>query len=93
MPDGGQLLYRYGQHTMVATLEIKRPVGASPQVRVMGRHPLFADESIIPTSVAGVQDVHPDGRRFAVIARAGDKPEPVVVVNWLTELRARTARP
>ena len=33
-------------------------------------------------------DVLPDGKRFVVLRPAEESPEVVVVLNWLTELRA-----
>jgi hypothetical protein len=36
-------------------------------------------------------EVFPDGRRFVVLRPAAEDAEVVVVLNWLTELRARLA--
>ena len=83
--DGHRLFYRSGRQLVAAT------VSDGSSFVVAARAPLFTDdfEGEMPHSN---YDITPDGKRFIMVAaRAQGGPETVVVVSWLTELRARLA--
>jgi len=63
-------------------------VRARPTFEVLSRAPLLADryDGDMPHTN---YDVTPDGRRFVLVASDTAAGSAVVVVNWLTELRAR----
>jgi len=90
-PDSKRLLYLQGDTVMavdLSTTPLTRPVAARG-VSVLKRQRVFDGEA--RTRVGAVDDVHPDGRRYTVVRDAGEAPAIVVVINWLTELRARIA--
>ena len=81
-PDGRRLFYRGAGRIVAAT------VRARPTFEVLSRAPLLADryDGDMPHTN---YDVTPDGRRFVLVASDTAAGSAVVVVNWLTELRAR----
>ncbi|MEO8335402.1 MAG: protein kinase [bacterium] len=83
--DGHRVFYRSGHQLFAAS------VTSGPSFVVGARAPLFTDdfEGEMPHSN---YDVTPDGKRFIMVAaRTQGGPETVVVVNWLSELRAKLA--
>lgn len=86
-PDGGGLFYRVGDRFMAASLSMSRGVS------VTGRKILF--EGLFASGTNNVSraeyDVHPDGKRFVALRLTPGETEIVVVLNWLAELRERTA--
>lgn len=50
---------------------------------------LFPDVSATGEFPARAWDIHPDGERFLVKQSIGTNSRLVVVVNWLSEVRAR----
>ena len=81
-PDGRRLYYRSGGRFLAATL------ATAPALAVTRRDTLFEDRSAADIYHAEY-DVLPDGKHFVVLRPAAESPEIVVVLNWLTELRAR----
>ena len=80
-PDGRQLFYRNGRKMLVAR------VSTVPALSVSGRDELF--EGNYATNAAHQNyDVTRDGQGFYMLQRDADV-EVVIVLNWLTELRAR----
>ncbi|MGH7752797.1 MAG: hypothetical protein ACREN5_08270 [Gemmatimonadales bacterium] len=62
-------------------------VTAARPFRVGLRKVLFDDEPYLTGALGPAYDVHPDGRRFLMIQRGSEKPQVVVVLNWLDQLR------
>jgi serine/threonine-protein kinase len=89
--DGGRLLYWKADTTMEVTLKGLESTTATSTISVSNRRPAF--QRATPDSPSLVEDVRPDGRRYAAIANASEPPVLVIVVNWLTELRARVGLP
>lgn len=86
-PDGRHIFYRADRKMMAAAIT----GGASPAVSE--RRALFTDvfDGDMPMPHRNY-DVTPDGRKFVMIAAVDDMvPETIVVLNWLTEFRAKTA--
>jgi serine/threonine-protein kinase len=85
--DGRRLFFRGDRRMHSATL------AAPPALAVAGRATLFTEafDGDMPMPHRNY-DVSPDGREFVMIAAAPDaRPETVVVLGWLGELRARLA--
>lgn len=86
-PDGRRIFYRADRKMMAAAITS----GVSPAVSE--RRALFTDvfDGDMPMPHRNY-DVMPDGRKFVMIAAVDDMvPETIVVLNWLTEFRAKTA--
>ncbi|MBC7561435.1 MAG: serine/threonine-protein kinase [Gemmatimonadaceae bacterium] len=86
-PDGRHIFYRANRKMIAAAITR----GAAPTVS--GRRALFTDvfDGDMPMPHRNY-DVTPDGRNFVMIAAVDDMvPETIVVLNWLTELRTKTA--
>jgi len=88
---GDELFYRNGrQYFSVA-------VSTSADGLRAGRPSLmFEGDFLVASLIPGFPsyDVMPDGRRFVMVARAGDTPRPVrldVVLGWATDLERRLA--
>jgi len=83
-----ELAYRGGDSLIVATLEL------GPRTRVLRRTAVF-DYSRYRMGNASLQgyDVSRDGKRFLVVRpiEVQADPEPVVVLNWFSEVRRRFA--
>lgn len=81
-PDGRRIYYR-GKGALVAVVVTR------PGLAITARTPLFKD--VFDASMPHRNyDVAPDGKGFVMITTGN--PEAVVVLNWLTALRARLAR-
>ena len=80
-PDGRRLFYRHGRQMLAAR------VTTVPAFSVTGRDVLFEGNYSTSTSHQNY-DVAPDGQGFLLLQPDADV-EVVVVLNWLTELRAR----
>jgi serine/threonine-protein kinase len=80
-PDGRRLFYRHGRQLLAAR------VTTVPSFSVTGRDVLFEGNYSTSTSHQNY-DVAPDGQGFLMLQPDADV-EVVVVLNWLTELRAR----
>ncbi len=80
-PDGRRLFYRNGRQLLAAR------VTTVPAFSVTGREVLF-EGSYSTSSSHQNYDVTPDGQGFLMLQPAAEA-EVVVVLNWLTELRAR----
>jgi Tol biopolymer transport system component len=81
-PDGTELFYWNGDDLMTAT------VSAEGEVRVLDRKVLFTGRHV-RWHFHTDYDVHPDGRRFVLIASrgVGTSQRVVAVLNWFDELR------
>ena len=82
-PGGHELLYRYGGRILSAT------VATSPEFSVIRRDTLFEDV-FLNGVVYTFYDITRDGKEFIFVQAVGDN-SPVLVTNWLEDLRARTA--
>jgi serine/threonine-protein kinase len=85
--DGRRLFFRGDRRMHAAALATR------PALAVTGRETLFTEafDGDMPMPHRNY-DVSPDGREFVMIAAAPDaRPETVVVLGWLGELRARLA--
>ena len=85
--DGRRLFFRGDRRMHAATLATR------PALAVTGRATLFTEafDGDMPMPHRNY-DVAPDGREFVMIAAVPDaRPETVVVLGWLGELRARLA--
>jgi len=80
-PDGRHLFYRRGRQMIMAR------VTTGPTISVTGRDVLFEGNYLAGTSHQNY-DVTPDGKGFLML-QPDAEVEVVVVLNWLTELRAR----
>jgi Tol biopolymer transport system component len=80
-PDGRRLFYRKGRQMLAAR------VTTVPAFSVTGRDVLF-EGSYSASASHQSYDVAPDGQGFLMLQPDADV-EVVVVLNWLTELRAR----
>ena len=76
--DGRRIFYRVPGAYRVATVDIS---GATPR--------LVRDDSLFADVDRKSFDVHPDGKRFAVIRDAGEGAKLVVVTHWLGEALAK----
>ncbi|HUQ82446.1 MAG TPA: protein kinase [Gemmatimonadaceae bacterium] len=83
-PSGREIFYHAGSMLMSASLTL------SPEPGVVRRDSLFTIGLWPPVQSANY-DVMPDGAHFVAIKPLGADAPPVVVVNWLTELRERVA--
>ncbi|MEP7326987.1 MAG: protein kinase [Gemmatimonadota bacterium] len=84
-PDGRRLFYRSGRRMLVAQ------VSTVPAFSVSGRDVLFEGSYSTGASHQNY-DITPDGQGFLMLQRDADA-DVVVVLNWLTELRARIRAP
>ena len=80
-PNGRQLFYRTATTLMSASLTF------APGPSVVRRDSLFMIGLASPTQVANY-DVMPDGEHFVTMRPRSTGQGPLIVVNWLTELRA-----
>ncbi len=64
-------------------------VAANGSISVASRDSPFPDRYALHDEVHPFYDVHPDGKRFVVIDEKLSQARVEVVVNWLTELRAK----
>jgi serine/threonine-protein kinase len=83
--DGRRVFYRNGVGAFLAVTV----ADAGGSVSIARRDSLFLDRYASYDATHPNYDVHPDGRRFVVIDDATDQARVEVVVNWLTELRAK----
>ena len=81
-PDGRELFFRTGSKLVAATISTR------PEFAVVRRDPLFDDVYQNGSNYANY-DVSPDGKTFAMIKPATAGEPPVIVLNWLDELRER----
>lgn len=82
----GRLFYRTPDSLMTATLV------THPTLAVARQTSVFVDRTTPSTSRAQYS-VHPNGKEFAVLRPSADSDVQIVVVlNWLTELRAKLAQ-
>jgi Tol biopolymer transport system component len=84
-PDGRRIFYRDAKGSFLAAT-IVQDAGS---VRVAKRDSLFPDRFASYDATTPDYDVHPGGKRFVVLDAASDQTRIEVVVNWLTELRAK----
>jgi Tol biopolymer transport system component len=82
--DGRRLYYRRNRMITAATLT------TTPAFAVTAREDLFEGDFVFQ-AVHAEYDVTPDGRQFLLPQFVGDDVQTIVVQNWLSELRARTA--
>jgi len=84
-PDGRRLYYRARAALMAAT------VGTSPALAISKRDTLFTGQfSTSPWHPN--YDVAPDGKSFIMVRPVEEHRQLILVVNWIEELRGRTAR-
>ena len=84
-PDGRRIFYRDAKGSFLAAII----VAGAGSVRVAKRDSLFPDRFASYDATTPDYDVHPGGKRFVVLDAASDQTRIEVVVNWLTELRAK----
>lgn len=84
-PDSRRIFYRDGKGSFLAATIVE---GAG-SVRIANRDSLFQDRFASYDATTPDYDVHPGGKRFVVLDAASDQTRIEVVVNWLTELRAK----
>ena len=72
--DGRRIFYRVPGAYRVATIDVS---GATPR--------LARDDSLFADDARKNFDVHPDGKRFAVIRDAGEAAKLIVVTHWLDD--------
>jgi serine/threonine-protein kinase len=82
--DGRRLYYRRNRVIAAATLS------TTPSFTVTAREDLFEGDFVFQ-AVHAEYDVTPDGRQILLPQFVGDVVQTIVVQNWLSELRARTA--
>ena len=85
--DGHRLYFRDGRRMLVAQ------VHTEPTVTITDRHVLFSDsfDGDMPMPHRNY-DITRDGRHFVMLAATpGKEPQTIVVLNWLTDFRARIA--
>ena len=83
--DNRRIFYRDAKGSFLAATIVE---GAG-SVRVAKRDSLFPDRFASYDATRPDYDVHPGGKRFVVLDAASDQTRIEVVVNWLTELRAK----
>ena len=83
-PDGRRIYYRAGAALMAAA------VAASPALAITGRDTLFTGR-FTTSSWHPNYDVAPDGKSFVMLRPLEEHRQLVMVVNWIEELRRRTA--
>jgi hypothetical protein len=83
-PKKSELFYRTTTTLMTASL------ASSPEPAVVRRDSLFTIGLWMP-SVAATYDVMPDGDHFVTMRPITTGTGPLIVLNWLTELREQTA--
>jgi dipeptidyl aminopeptidase/acylaminoacyl peptidase len=83
-PDGRWIYYRAGGALMAAT------VIATPALAIIGRDTLFTGR-FTTSSWHPNYDVAPDGKSFVMLRPVEDDRQLIMVVNWIEELRRRTA--
>jgi Tol biopolymer transport system component len=83
-PDGRRIYYRAGPALMAAT------VASSPALAITARDTLFTGEFTTDPGHPNY-DVAPDGRSFVMLRPVEEQRRLVMVVNWIEELRRRTA--
>ncbi len=89
-PGGRELFYRTGTGMLAA--EVTR----TPSMRVVRRRRLFDDAPYVAALNGAIYDVHPDGRRFAMIRRGTERADIVIAEHWFEGPRlpiASAARP
>jgi hypothetical protein len=81
-PDGQRLYYRQGGTLLEAALEL------TGTVRVLSRDSLFSGPYL--ENVRWPEyDVHPNGEEFVFVRLGRSSLRPVVVLNWVEELKRR----
>jgi eukaryotic-like serine/threonine-protein kinase len=83
-PDGRRIYYRAGAALMAAT------VAPSPTLAVTARERLFEGRFTTDPWHPNY-DVAPDGKSFVMLRPVEENRQLVMVVNWIEELRRRTA--
>jgi len=82
--DGGELFYLSPDGDLMASTIITTPAFAAGVPQKLFRTTLDPTT----TQFATVYDVHPDGKRFIMLAPVSDVPQPVnVILNWQTLMR------
>lgn len=95
--DGRTIVYRVtaeaaaaagvGAHLIAATVRL------TPEPTVIRRDTVFSGDSIMNVFTPNFDlDVSPDGEQIAIISSPVPTSRPVVVLNWFTALRERTAQ-
>jgi eukaryotic-like serine/threonine-protein kinase len=87
--DGRRVFFRDGRRMLVARLS------TVPAVTITKRRVLFTDtfDGDMPMPHRNY-DVARDGRHFVMLAATpGKEPQTIVVLNWLTDFRARVGTP
>lgn len=83
-PDGRRIYYSAGPALMAAT------VVTSPALAITGRDTLFTGRFTTDPWHPNY-DVAPDGKSFVMMRPVEENRQLVMVVNWIEELRRRTA--
>ncbi len=82
-PNGRELFYRNGRGDFVAAEFV-----TAPTFRVMSERVLFSARDYVTDTRHGNYAISPDGRSFYFVRTLpGPRPQIVVVLNWLNELR------
>ena len=82
--DGHRIFYVNGRTMMAAT------VAVTPSFSVTSRVALFTGNFVFQ-NVHANYDVSPDGTEFLLLKEGGAESQTIVIHDWRTELRARTA--
>ena len=84
-PRGTEIFYRIASQLMVASIAI------APEPHVVRRDSLFAVKTLFGL-VAAQYDISPDGQHILIAgaATAADDSPPIMIINWVDELRRRT---
>ena len=82
--DGHRIFYVNGRTMMAATVTV------TPSFSVSARAALFTGNFVFQYVHANY-DVSPDGTEFLMLKEGGGESQTIVIHDWITELRARTA--
>jgi len=81
--NGTEIFYRVASRLVVASIAV------SPEPHVIRRDSLFALSAPFGL-VAAQYDVSPDGQHILAPSSVADDSPPVMIINWVDELRRRT---
>ena len=81
--NGTELLYRAASRLVVAS------IATSPEPHVLRRDSLFSLSAPLGL-VAAQYDLSPDGQHILAPSSVADDSPPVMIINWVDELRRRT---
>jgi serine/threonine-protein kinase len=83
-PKGTEIFYRGSSRLIVAS------IATSPEPHVLRRDSLFALSAPFGL-VAAQYDISPDGQHILAPSAVADDSPPIMIINWVDELRRRTS--